>query len=532
MVLLLVAAALAATAAEATVPLSPLRGGWFAGHAGDAGLQLREQGLAGAFALGNGTLQGTYAAASWDRAGLRNWTAGGDVLLERVALDLSRDDDACDPACPPLGPFAQFGWHQQGAFLVDTPRPALLAADPRGVIAGLPEGATLLAQAADRMLFHVGGQPLLLAGPGLHRDGTTVRGQAVLAQRLMGAEADAAMALPLALAAWSSPGPANSTLWLSPGERNHSLRPDAPALTVSPEGQGRASARVEVGRLANPADGLVVRLRDGAPVREVAAANLSLVRNGVAVNVTSSRPPVVWLAYDQADLLDVTFRLDLVPPQVVAWETLALNHQSVTLRAMASEHSLGRLEHWPVDHPGRAVASVTPQPALQLDFPLLALQPDTTYAYTLTLTDFAGNNATSEARTFTTAPAPVVPAPVLVSLEPGEDARPAAPVRAVRVAFTNPAGTIDPAQHLRVYVDKREVVTGVEVQGGIITITPATPLGPGLHTVAVVLRNSEGGRVEKEWRFTAEAPAPGLAGSLVALAVGIGALGAPRRRPR
>lgn len=222
---------------------------------------------------------------------------------------------------------------------------------------------------------------------------------------------------------------------------------------------------------------------------------------------------------------------DARAPGVVRWETLDLTHERHLLRAVVDEHALGRLVHWRQGAPESATASQTFQPALQLDFDLLALRPATTYEYQLTVRDEAGNNATTDVRTFTTLPRPDAPAPRILAVEPPADAALAAPVARVEVRF-DPQGEVRPREHVRLIVDKRDVPGGFEVADGTLAYAPQPPLGPGRHTVAVVLQNAAGGRTEHEWSFevrTAAAPAPAV---LALAALALAARRAAGRDPR
>lgn len=531
---LLVAAPPVLPASATTFLLDPHYAGWsFAGgSAAEALAQLADQGLLGSLSVRDGRLEGTHIHATFDGRGLHNWTVDGDPVLVDLAVALQDAVTVSQRPVVTVGPEWPGRLH-----LADGPHAALLVVAPSGPVAELPAGATLLERRGDRALFAVAGRPLLLAGENLTIDGLKARAGDLLAVRLDPSEIGAALALPPGLVAWLSPGPAASTAWLSPSRRAEVPLGSPPDLLLGPHGEGMRSARLEVGRIADPAQGpVVLRLNGSGPpvaVPIVSAEALAGVR-GPAVNITSSHPPVLWLAYDAAESILLRFRLDLRPAQVVQWETLALSARSATLRALADEHALGRLTYWPQGQPQAAVTTPTAQPALQLDFPLLGLRPDTTYEYHLELTDFAGNKATTAVRAFATPPPPSIPPPVLLAVAPAEDATVAGPVREVRIAFANPVGTIDPAQHLRLYVDKKEVTRGLAMDGGNITYRPETALGPGAHTVAVALRNSEGGSVEREWRFTvatAATPGPGFPAVLSAgLVAGLVAAVMQRKR--
>lgn len=512
--------------------------GWWLprGAMADAHAQAMAQGLLGSLRAADGTIAGSHVEARWDAQGIDDWRAGGEPLLRRVALDLG--GSPCPPQCWSgiAGPVALLGWPERGAAVVDAGRAGLVAWAPEGVGAELPPGAVLLHRSGDRMVWRTGNATLLLAGGGpLAVEGLAVRGPSLLALRLPEEEARAAIALPVALVGWMSVGPAPSTLWLSAFPRTEPSLGEPPSLRLDTTRPGWHALRLEVAGLAEAAwmpRQLVASIQD----RELDEQRLDELGEAAllerpAVNVTLGRPAVVWVAYDAGAPLGLDLRLDLEPPRVLGWDVLNLTHDSALLRARASEHALGLLRHWPQGRPGDAIASATPQPALQMDFPLLALRPDTAYEFQLTLRDYSGNTALDEARSLRTLPKPQVPAPVILALQPPENASLAAPVEEVRVAFSNPAGSFDLRQHVRLFVDKREVTEGLAAEPGAIVYRPPRPLGPGEHTVDIILRNSAGGEVERAWRFTVQGAVPGLAPWLAALAWLGAALAARRGKP-
>lgn len=166
-------------------------------------------------------------------------------------------------------------------------------------------------------------------------------------------------------------------------------------------------------------------------------------------------------------------------------------------------------------------------------FPVQGLQADREHEARIIFTDWAQNNVTSPIYIVRTAAMPVAPQPIVRALSPAPNSTVLDGANVVIRASVRSNESNVTAEGVRVFFDLKEVTPEVAFDGLEVRYTPPAKLEPGLHRVAVEVRNLAGGEAQARWSFEVEAPRkeplpPILAIGALVVAV---ALAARPRRP-
>lgn len=232
-------------------------------------------------------------------------------------------------------------------------------------------------------------------------------------------------------------------------------------------------------------------------------------------------------------LTRLTLERDVAPPSLVGGPRVEnVTHQTLLIYTQTTEWAFvevvvegGDLRQ---EHPTSVMSRYQ-------TFPIQGLEPETTYAYTISAWDVAGNEQQVATGTFTTLARPVGPKPVVTSVFPSDKAHLSGAPAWVEAQFASPESPVS-KDRVRIFVDLKEVPTA-EAQGLAINDThvryaPPNGFGPGTHVVSVEVTNQAGETTSKRWTFTVaqsqETPAPSA--MLAALAAAGAAAMLARRR--
>lgn len=181
------------------------------------------------------------------------------------------------------------------------------------------------------------------------------------------------------------------------------------------------------------------------------------------------------------------------------------------------EPALGRLL---IEREGAApFEKPTVVPAFEQRYRLNGLAPDTTYAYTIVLTDMAGNQNETTG-TFTTPPQ-AKSDPPQITITPAEAPAVLGQRTTLRATVTDAAGTPWPASRIAVFFDKTTVTQEAIVTEGAVTyITPHLEAGPHSFVVEAAVAGQDTVMASHRFEVATEASGPGAA----VLALGLVAL--------
>lgn len=498
----------------------------------------RVHGLFGGFARNGTLLDGAFVAVRLEPGRIAGLSVGGAPFLDAIEASPPL------PAEPDLGAVsASFDSPAYHLELHDTPLANLkvVARGPASLVlrfASAP-GPDALGGAVgaprDYVLQVDGPGSLTWDAAGRNATATLGGGAVLFAARL--ARAALPEGAPLAFVASLLAGEEAPRALELMRARNVSLagaRPNGTLERLGQPGAGWVLGLVRVAGLREPlarGEQVVVRV-DGREAFPVARGELAgHVARGLAAYAVELVPAgaSAWVVANLSLVPGLEIATDLEPPRMLGYEVTNVTDSSLLLTTRTSEHALAVLRHW---HEGREpVVSETPNPSLLQHFPLLALRANTTYSFDVAFRDFSGNERREGPFTFRTAPPAQAPAPRLLSREPEPGAHEGS-VRRVAATFEAAAGRIEP-WGVRLLVDKRDVTSDALVTGGAVAYEPPQPLGPGLHTVLLDLRNTEGGRERFGWEFTVEParPIPGAGLAILFLALLAAATARPPRRP-
>lgn len=220
------------------------------------------------------------------------------------------------------------------------------------------------------------------------------------------------------------------------------------------------------------------------------------------VNLTKTGTQVrIALSFPVEAVAQLRLTRDLVAPTFSVGTPQNITHYSFYLETTTNEYALATLTYW-VDPGGELIPLPTTIPALLQRFPAQGLRENSTYAYQVKFEDWAKNAATSGTDRLQTQLRPLVAGPVVTALVPADGARLDMAPEAIEANFTTPIGVIDPALHIRLFVDKHEVTEYTTKTSTSIRYAPSSPFGERFHSVGLELLNSESGKTVATWDFT------------------------------
>ena len=228
----------------------------------------------------------------------------------------------------------------------------------------------------------------------------------------------------------------------------------------------------------------------------------------------------------------LTLTRDVEAPFYQVDDAVNITDHGFLVTSRSSEFAYGDLQVW---RPGATVLVQNPiaVPTLEQAFPIIGLAANTTYAYHIVFTDWAGNSVTSDEFQIHTMDAPVRVAPILVSREPPANAT-VGPGARIAATFESPSAI--PFDGFRFFLDKIPTLDDLAIEGVInapdqyvLVYTAGAPSAAGLHTVGFEATNEAGGTAHAQWRFFVAGssedqpglPVPILLATLLAAAVAV-----------
>lgn len=248
-------------------------------------------------------------------------------------------------------------------------------------------------------------------------------------------------------------------------------------------------------------------------------------------NLTSEGEPWTYgLSLPGPGELNLTLERDVQPPIVSMGPVADVTHYSFDVATTTDEYAFGAL----VLHDADRGEQPTPRLSLEQRFPVIGLDPDTTYTFHVRAWDWSGNEATTDTETVTTRPEPTPPVPELTVLSP----EPNGTVTSlddvvVEVRFESEASPVREGG-VSVFFDKAPVpASDVRFEDDRVVFHVEDALDPRSYSVSVEVTNEAGGTAVERWSFTVEEPArasfPGFVVGVLVLALACG-LGRRNRR--
>lgn len=241
------------------------------------------------------------------------------------------------------------------------------------------------------------------------------------------------------------------------------------------------------------------------------------------LNLTSEDEPWAYgLSLPGPGEVNLALERDVQPPTVSMGPVEEVTHYGFDVTTTTDEYAFGAL----LLHDADRGEQPTPRLSLEQRFPVVGLDPDTTYAFHVRAWDWSGNEAKTDTTTVTTRPEPTPPSPELTVLSPEPNATVASSVEeiVVKVRFESEDSPID-EDSVNAFFDKEPVPrSDVRIEEDTVVFVAEDPFEPRAYSVSIEVANEAGGTGVERWSFTVEEPAnaPGLGtlvvGSVLALA--------------